>query len=386
MRSTERSDEGLLRTYLAQLPEKPFLEAEEESEIAETLRSVRDEFRAGVLSTEFGMTQAVRLLEEVDRGGMSLGEAFDLDLTGRGSRGELRARLAELLAELSAGPDAGRRFAIIESFEIRMSFVVWWFAEILDRDQDPGVAKSLLPLHRKYMELRGRLAGSSLRWVIRLAKTYRGRGVDFGDLIQEGNVGLMRACDKFDPSRGYRFNTYATYWIRQAIGRAIENQATTIRIPSTGHKLARRIRRAVTEHSMACGRIPDLDTLATLCGTCRDEVERLFTIQNAPLSFDSTETDDDSPLSSRISDERSIAPWLQVSETELRARAADLLGLLSARERHVVSERYGIATGEPRSLGSIGEQLGVSRERVRQIQLRALAKMRAAIRSVDYDQ
>jgi len=375
----DAADEELLRTYVEQLPKDPLLPPAEERRVAEELLLVRDELRRGVVATDVGAAQGERLLREVERGGLTLDEAFDLDLTGAGERDRTRQRLAEHLAELSAGASPARRHAILDSFEIRMGYITWWLGELLEsggRDVDLG---TLRRLHSRHSELRRRLAASSLRWVIRLAKAHRGRGLSFLDLIQEGNVGLLRACDKFDPSRGFRFNTYATYWIRQAIGRALDNQATLIRMPKSALELSNRIGRAAAAHRSVRGENPDLDTLADLCRTRRDEIERLLAVRRGPVSFRAKEDDEgESPLG-RIADASEPSPWTRASGEEDRALAHRLIGLLTPRERQVIVARFGLDGKDPATYQEIGSELGISRERCRQLELRGVARMRAAI-------
>jgi RNA polymerase primary sigma factor len=372
-------DEELLRTYVEQLPKDPLLPPAEERRIAEELLVVRDQLRRGVLATDIGAAQGERLLREVEQGGLSLDEAFDLDLTGAGDRDRTRQRLAESLAELSAGAGAGRRHAILDSFAIRMGYIAWWLGELLERGGEVVDLASLRRLHARHSELRRRLAASSLRWVIRLAKAHRGRGMSFIDLIQEGNVGLLRACDKFDPTRGFRFNTYATYWIRQAIGRALDNQATLIRMPKSALELSNRIGRAAAAHRSRHGENPDIDTLADLCRTRREEIERFLAVRRGPVSFTAKPGEDEESPFVRIADESEPAPWTHASREEDRALAERLVGLLTPREREVITARFGLGGRDPATYQEIGRELGISRERCRQLEMRGVARMRAAI-------
>jgi len=377
----DSADEELLRTYVAQLPRDPMLPPVEERRIAEELLVVREQLRSGVLATEIGAAQGERLLREVDRGGLTLDEAFDLDLTAAGERDRTRERLAEHLAELSAGADAARRHAILDSFVIRMGYITWWLGELIEDAGDAVDLDTLRRLHSRHSELRRLLAASSLRWVIRLAKAHRGRGMSFLDLIQEGNVGLLRACDKFDPSRGFRFNTYATYWIRQAIGRALDNQATMIRMPKSALELSKRIGHVAAAHRSRHGANPDIDTLAELCRTRRGEIERFLAVRHGPVSYGATSDEEGESLLGRLADANEPAPWVAASGEEDRALALRLVGLLTLRERQVIVARFGLDGRDPATYQEIGRELGISRERCRQLELRGVARMRAALGS-----
>ncbi len=222
-----------------------------------------------------------------------------------------------------------------------------------------------------------RLCQANLRLVVSIAKRHVGRGMLFLDLIQEGNLGLMKAVDKFDHTRGFRFSTYATWWIRQAITRAIADQARTIRIPvhmvETIHKLSRTTRKLVQE----LGRDPTPEEISREIGYT---VERVREIQRIALDPVSLETpigeEDDSSLKDFIEDTHATAPQEVAAFTLLKEQLLNILDTLTPREQMVLHLRYGIEDGHPRTLEEVGKEFGVTRERIRQIEAKALRKLR----------
>ncbi len=280
--------------------------------------------------------------------------------------GDTRA-IADALAEL-AKLDRSR-----DRVEKDSGLARWEVDEILDRVDATS---------QRAQEAKSELIEANLRLVVSIAKKYSTRGLQFLDLIQEGNIGLMKAVDKFEWRRGYKFSTYATWWIRQAITRAIADQARTIRIPvhmiETIHKLVRATRQLV----QVLGREPQPEELSETLKLPLEKVRMVLRIANDPISLETpVGEEDDGKLSDFIEDPNAVSPQDAVIQSSLAAHTKELLATLAPREARVLRMRFGIGEKANRTLEEVGQDFDVTRERVRQIEAKALRKLRHPSRS-----
>ena len=249
-------------------------------------------------------------------------------------------------------------------------------------DLDPEKLKEILEQIKRGKKIadesKTRMAKSNLRLVVSIAKRYTNRGLPFLDLIQEGNIGLMKAVDKFEYKKGYKFSTYATWWIRQAISRAIADQARTIRIPIHMIETINRINKIIRKHLQEEGKEPDIETIAEEVGLSADKVKNVIKITKEPISLEAPiGNEDDGKFGDFVEDKTSIAPMDHILKSDLKEQIDDVLDQLNDREKAVIRMRFGLMHDESdRTLEEIGKELNVTRERVRQIESSAIKKLK----------
>ena len=290
------------------------------------------------------------------------------------------AELEEIQAEVSKFESSANMEKILEQEGVAIDDPVRQYLKEIGRipllvgDEEKVLAEKMVEGDE---DAKNKLVESNLRLVVSIAKKYLGRGMYFLDLIQEGNLGLMKAVEKFDYTKGYRFSTYATWWIRQAITRAIADQARTIRIPvhmvETIHKVTKYSRQMLQE----LGREPTAEEIGEKIGLSADRVREILKISQDPVSLETPiGEEEDSHLGDFIPDDDTPAPAEAAAATMLRETIERELHTLTPREEHVIKLRFGLYDGRNRTLEEVGQEFNITRERIRQIEAKALRKLR----------
>jgi RNA polymerase primary sigma factor len=317
--------------------------------------------------------KAVRLVEELNLRTQRLKPLLDRLAEIEFRMGVIREQLADLK---KGRPVAATHDELIGELHQLMRMIY----------ESPATLKARMARTRKhqydYDAAKRRLSAGNLRLVVSIAKRYRNRGLSFLDLIQEGNTGLMRAVDKFEHQRGYKFSTYATWWIRQAITRALADQSRTIRLPVHMIETMGKVRAVSRDFVQRLGREPSAEEVAEAVGLTLDEARIVLKMTRQPLSLDQPVGDhDDSFFGEFVQDHREEDPLLEMSQDMLKSRLEEALAHLNYREREIIRLRYGLVDGYSYTLEEVGKIFSVTRERVRQIEAKAVRKLQHPTRA-----
>ena len=401
----ESSGEDALTVYLHEMGAIPRLTRDEELVMAERLESARRRYRRAALWSWNVLARAADTFERIRDGEVPLERSVDLlpsqGLTVEAIRANLPGHLSSLYALLDEAellrqrPAAGtvrgqgrqrraawrllrRAVALAEELSPRTELLDEWTEE----ERHGRAADALTRIRRRrrtvYLDVRRELAEANLRLVVSIAKKYRNRGLAFADLIQEGNSALMRAVDKFDYRLGFKFGTYATWWIRQGIQRALADHAHTVRLPTHQVQVLRNLEQVRGELTTRHGREPTREEIAAALGISPKEARLLYAAGRQPVSLQDSFTggENEKALQEVLTDAASNDPGLLVDQNLLRERIAEVLKCLPPRDREVIEMRFGLRDGRTHSLDEVARVYGITRERVRQIEGRGLDKLR----------